>query len=871
MPSEYDALLEQPPTQQRSEYDQLLEQPSQPKSGVGQALENAGAAALNVAKGFVKGFLPKFDTKSLVEIAFAPAAVASQTMQAAEGAIDAVKQVGEAEKTPAWSRERFEAGFNVAGQLAMIAGIKGGVEAAYRAPVTDVASVVNKEVIDNAIKSNQEAGTIPVEQGKPVVSETKVQPQARDTRETPTQETTQPIAKPVPQPEQPRILSTAVQREGQIFQGQNPTDMHVDIGEQHGLGVPSESERGFIVQEPSGETRLVGREEGGKVADQTGQRPAQFAGQPLTSEHLQGREPEVKPTIPEKLPQDITWEQIHQKAEYVRKLNTNHLVTVSPSTTKEGWSRINYWDQGGIVSHLEVPDERLDSVLQKEAYPRGAKIISVEGGIGGTYPSADYAGMGFRPDVTAAKGVKTFVGPTDSVDWMKGRLESGGYKVSVKDVPEPPKPSPVSQVAESTTAEPLTKKGGVSEEKVQVQGQGGQGGQEVLKSVSPEQLRRDWIDEQRKSNPKFAPDIESWKELLTPNELKEVSEWEDLKYKSVAMQGPEKGYKPYKLTSQQKKRLVELTNKYGPRQQSEISQGSPSNDIYRGVNQAGEHLYATPEGQNYRIRNDRKSGPYLDYGGDLAPVSEGGAGIPSDIKPKSESGVPPTPPETPPPSTSSTEPTVSAIANRFVTERAAKGEVAPISPGQGYSAQEMVHQGLKMGPEEINQHVSDLMQGKGDPVKQAQAVRANEARLSQISNQLSREYELDPTNMEKKLAADNAFKDLTDWHTGPVAKIKTIFHATGEGLQSEIPVDLSTFNGMREAWLKDTGKPPPPEVESTLRKAADRVAKSNGEADASVAKIGAEVQKATSNRKLPTYEQVRNNILERLKAKTPCN
>lgn len=81
-------------------------------------------------------------------------------------------------------------------------------------------------------------------------------------------------------------------------------------------------------------------------------------------------------------------------------------------------------------------------------------------------------------------------------------------------------------------------------------------------------------------------------------------------------------------------------------------------DIYRGVNAAGEPLYVTPEGQNYRLRSDRKTDhvrgkggePYPDYGGDLAPV---------EIKP------PRTFPTRPPHDTfgSETTPVASAIIN----------------------------------------------------------------------------------------------------------------------------------------------------------------------------------------------------------------
>lgn len=77
-----------------------------------------------------------------------------------------------------------------------------------------------------------------------------------------------------------------------------------------------------------------------------------------------------------------------------------------------------------------------------------------------------------------------------------------------------------------------------------------------------EKRRREWIDKEREKNPNFAPDIESRKELLTKEQLAEVNEYEQLRYKSVAYQGKETGYKPYKLTTSERNRLTELHKKY---------------------------------------------------------------------------------------------------------------------------------------------------------------------------------------------------------------------------------------------------------------------------------------------------------------------
>ena len=77
-----------------------------------------------------------------------------------------------------------------------------------------------------------------------------------------------------------------------------------------------------------------------------------------------------------------------------------------------------------------------------------------------------------------------------------------------------------------------------------------------------EQARREWIDTERKKDPNFAPDIESWKELLSLDQLKEVEEFENLLWKSVAL-NREEGYKPYKMKKSEKKRFIHLYNKLG--------------------------------------------------------------------------------------------------------------------------------------------------------------------------------------------------------------------------------------------------------------------------------------------------------------------
>ena len=216
------------------------------------------------------------------------------------------------------------------------------------------------------------------------------------------------------------------------------------------------------------------------------------------------------------------------------------------------------------------------------------------------------------------------------------------------------------------------------------------------------------------------------------------------------------------------------------------------------------------------------------------------------------------------------EPWVSKIANKFTAQRMAAGDLGPVEPGVGVTKEEMIARGLKMGPETINQHVSNIMNDVGgNPRDQAAAIRTEEARLSQVSRQASLASEADPGNQQLRTQADNAFKDVTDFHNGPVAKLKNNWHAQGISLQGEMPLDLSTYNGLRDAYLRDVGKPPPANAEPVLRRTAQRVRDAATAETAAMNKLGAEIEKQSSLRRVITPDQVAENIMKRMNG-LPC-
>ena len=236
---------------------------------------------------------------------------------------------------------------------------------------------------------------------------------------------------------------------------------------------------------------------------------------------------------------------------------------------------------------------------------------------------------------------------------------------------------------------------------------------------------------------------------------------------------------------------------------------------------------------------------------------------------RSEAGAPP-PVQPRPPLVGEAEPWVSKIANRFTLDRMVNGELGPVEPGVGVTKEEMLARGLRMGPEAINQHVSNVMNDVGgNPRDQAAAIRAEEARLTQVSRNASLASEADPTNQQLRIQADEAFKYLTDFHNGPVAKLKNNWHAQGMTLQGEIPVDLSTYNGLRDAYLRSVGETPPKSMEPVMRNTAKRVRDTSVAEATALKKLGAEIDRQSAKRFLPTDEQIREKVMRKMKV-DPC-
>jgi hypothetical protein len=219
---------------------------------------------------------------------------------------------------------------------------------------------------------------------------------------------------------------------------------------------------------------------------------------------------------------------------------------------------------------------------------------------------------------------------------------------------------------------------------------------------------------------------------------------------------------------------------------------------------------------------------------------------------------------------SEAEPITSAIANRYVQERMARGELGQIDPSQGQSTEDMVQQGLQMSPTQREGLIDNFIKGKGgDLDQQGAAIRSKEALLSEQARAASRAADADPTNQQLQAQAKAAADAVTAFHNGPIKKFKQVWSDSGRVLQREIPLDYTTFNGMKEAYLKGNNKEAPANLEPKLKQMADAVSKTTDAERVAMNNLGKEIENQTRRKILPTDDQIRARLMEIMKD-LPC-
>jgi hypothetical protein len=223
-----------------------------------------------------------------------------------------------------------------------------------------------------------------------------------------------------------------------------------------------------------------------------------------------------------------------------------------------------------------------------------------------------------------------------------------------------------------------------------------------------------------------------------------------------------------------------------------------------------------------------------------------------------------------PASLSEAEPINSAIANRYTAERMARGELGVIDPSLGKSTEELVQQGLQMSRTQRDGLIDSFMKGKGgDLDQQGAAIRSKEAILSEQNKVASRAVAADPANQQLQAQAKAALDVVTAFHNGPVKQFKRIWSNSGRVLQQEIPLDYTTLNGLKEAYLKGNNKEAPPGLEPKLKQMAEAVSKTADAERTAMNNLGKEIEKQTRRKILPTDDQVRVRLMEIMKD-LPC-
>ena len=217
--------------------------------------------------------------------------------------------------------------------------------------------------------------------------------------------------------------------------------------------------------------------------------------------------------------------------------------------------------------------------------------------------------------------------------------------------------------------------------------------------------------------------------------------------------------------------------------------------------------------------------------------------------------------------------TVNGVANIYQKARTASGELPPIDPNIGVTTEELLVRGARMSPGEINQHVSDLMDGKvSHPAEMAAAVRVKERELTQRSRQLGIQSEENPSDSQLKLDANNALKKLVDFHSdgGPIKKMKEIFNHIGVGLQGDLQYDLSSENGLKEKYFEETkGKNSPPSADPQIKAMAKQVRQIHSDEYKAKSELSRQVDKWTRGKMNDAkIEEIRQAGLKKMNV--PC-
>ena len=170
---------------------------------------------------------------------------------------------------------------------------------------------------------------------------------------------------------------------------------------------------------------------------------------------------------------------------------------------------------------------------------------------------------------------------------------------------------------------------------------------------------------------------------------------------------------------------------------------------------------------------------------------------------------------------------VYGMAARVREERAKAGQVAPVPPGQGVAAEEMVEQGrllLERGADPEARMAQFEKDGRVSASDMAIA-RAHGENLAQIARNAEEKF---GTDSDEFRAAQDA---LNKWDTRSKA-MQTQWHATGQAQQGETDLDTGSFSGLQRAYKNTTGKDFTPSEAARAEEQARKVRTADQEAKA---------------------------------------
>lgn len=158
------------------------------------------------------------------------------------------------------------------------------------------------------------------------------------------------------------------------------------------------------------------------------------------------------------------------------------------------------------------------------------------------------------------------------------------------------------------------------------------------------------------------------------------------------------------------------------------------------------------------------------------------------------------------------------IAQRVREERAAAGQVEPVSPGVGISSEAAVARGRELlaGGFDVEKSVSDFEKTQAVSLD---AVAAARAKGEQLAERARRIEEKSGTDSDEYRAAKKA---LSDWDKR-IKPMSTEAHKVFMAHQGETDIDTGTFTGLSRAYESDSGKSFTPEQEAVAKKTAEKV------------------------------------------------